>query len=191
VPGGRLQPEALTSPDPQMLHVQWLEHGMLVHALTLPSPPAQPHTHALLGGALSTGLGGVMAFAVGQGLLAGLLLLVWALCAVMLSRAAFRARLASKDPRPAPRRVLVELTGTEIAWSLLQGDRFGMTHDRRIGVALLEGADPVETPDGNVVRMRIFGGASQDIPLHGLPRADAEWLAQRIGEAIAAAGERS
>jgi hypothetical protein len=170
-----------------MLHVQWLEHGMLVHGLTLPSPPAQPHTHALLAGAVSTGLGGVVAFALSQWWLTGPLLLLWALCAAMLSRAAYKARLVSQDGRPAPRRVLVELTGQEIAWSLLQGNRFGMNHDRRIGVAFLEGADPVETPDGHVVRMRISGGSSQDIPLHGLPRGDAEWLAQRISEAIAAA----
>jgi type IV secretory pathway TrbD component len=172
-----------------MLQVQWLEHGMLVHALTLPSPPAQPHTHALLGGAVSTGLGAVVTFALAQWLAAGLLALLWAVFAGMLSRAAWRARQAAQDTRPAPRRVLVELTGTEIAWSLLRGDRFGMTHDRRVGVALLEGADPVETPDGHVVRVRMAGGSCQDIPLHGLPRGDAEWLAQRIGEAIAAAGE--
>lgn len=175
--------------DPQMLHVQWLEHGLLLHALTAADPPEQPHTHALLIGACTTAISGVVALALGWWAAAALLLLAWLGFAALLSRAAWKTWSLSKKAAPAPRRLLVELNPTEVAWSLLASNRFGMTHDRRLGVALLEGARPEETPEGTVVRLRLLGGGAQDIPLYGLPRSDAEWLACRIGEAIAAQTE--
>lgn len=174
--------------DPKMLQVQWLENGLLLHAITMASPPTQPNTHVLFVIATVSTAVGIVAVGLAWWMVAGISLLMWLISAVLLMKSAWQVWHAPKELPPA-RRLLVELSATEIAWSLLASNRFGMQHDRKIGIALVERVEPAETPEGLVVRMTILGGSSQDIPLHGLPLQDAQWLADRIGEAVAASGE--
>lgn len=171
--------------DPQLLHVQWLDNGLLVHAITMAAPASSPHIHTLFAASIVSIGAGLAAIALGQVVPAVALAAVGAAAAAPLARRAL-AIWRAPDPLPPQRRLLVELSPTEISWTLLSSNRFAMQHDQKIGIAFIERAEPAQTPDGEVVRLTILGGSPQDIPMHGLPRADSLWLASRIGEAIAA-----
>jgi hypothetical protein len=172
--------------DPEMLRVEWLEHSMLVHAITLSEPPRSPWVHPLFAGAVVTGVAGAAAATAGFALVAGALGVGWAGCVGGLGSIAWRVAHAAP---PVRRRLLIELKPEQISWTVLDGDRWSMRHQHEVPLPTMSEARPVAGPHGAEVELTLHDGSRRTIPLHGLPARDADWLADRIGEGIEAASD--
>lgn len=170
--------------DPRILRVEWLEDAMLLHAITLTHEPRPAAVDRLFYGALACGGLGVGLLGAGQLALAGVAGVAWAGCAVGLGVEAWRV---GRRPPAARRRLLIELRAEQIAWTLLEGDRWSMRHQHELPLPTLTGARALATPHGPEVEVAQAGGGTRRIPLHGLPDEDARWLVERIEEGIAAA----
>ncbi|MEQ1570158.1 MAG: hypothetical protein ABMA64_31280 [Myxococcota bacterium] len=172
--------------DPQVLRVDWLEHAMLVHAITLSGDRPSPWVHPLFAGAVGTGIGGAVALSTGWLVAAGALGLAWVGFAAGLSVEAWRVARAAP---PVRRRLLIELRPDQLAWTVLDGDRWSMQHQHELPFPTVSRAAPVDAEHGAEVDLTLLDGSHRRIPLHGLPAADAQWLAARIGEGIEAAAD--
>lgn len=172
------------SGDPVALQVQWLEEGMLVHAVTIArTGPPLSLVHAL-GAAALAGLGGAAWANVAGNLPAtAVLAAVGCGCAAGLARVAWQQ--AHAPPAP-PQRLLVEIGKGRLAWSVIANERWSMQHDREVPLAEVLDAGAARVPAGEVVRVRATDGRTHDLPLHGLPAGDAVWLAEQIGGAVRA-----
>jgi hypothetical protein len=173
--------------EPEVLRVQWLEEGLLVHGVTLAAagPPLR-QAHGLAVAALAGLLAGVGAAAAGWWIAGGVLGAAGLGAALALGRLGVLQARAQAVPA-SPRRLLVELGRDRLSWTSLAGDRWSMRHDHEVALTDVVEATPGTSPEGATLRVTLTGAADWEVPLHGVPASDVSWLAQRITEASAAA----
>lgn len=176
--------------EPVALQVQWLEEGLLVHAVTVARTGPSVRLVNQLGAAALASLGIAAAAEVwgGDRPLALSITAVFAAiglgCGAALARTAWLQRRTTPAP---PRRLLVEIGRDRLAWTLIDGERWSMTHDHELRLREVMDARSAAVDAGGVVRVRAADGRQHDVPLHGLPVEDVHWLVSRIEEAAGAA----
>ncbi|MEQ1503222.1 MAG: hypothetical protein ABMB14_13380 [Myxococcota bacterium] len=167
--------------DPEVLQTQWTEQGgLLVHTSTVTGSESSLATaNGLAVGALASL--GFAAGAVGQGMIPLAVLCGAAAigCGLGLARI---AALQRRAPAPKIRRLLVEIGPDRLSWTWIDGDRWSMRHDHEAPLGEVVDAAPSGTPVGPVVVVKLAGDRRWELPLHGLPSADAGWLSERIVE---------
>lgn len=172
---------------PVALKVQWLEQSLLVHGVTRAAPEARaPGMRLPAVSALIAATGALAAAAAGHPALSATLGALGLGGAALVVARAVRARAET----PPPRRLLFELAPDRVAWTALVGDRWSTRHDHQATPREVISAVARETAQGAELRVRLTEGRVWDVPLHGFPREDAEWLAARVDEAITAEAPR-